>query len=86
MSPDGEFVYVSSYSGIEVSRRDATTGLTTIVGDTSIDSTTCYYRALAISPDGKHLYASQPASTSPWSELYVYELDPTTGLPTEVEY
>jgi 6-phosphogluconolactonase (cycloisomerase 2 family) len=85
MSPDGEFVYVSSYSGIEVSRRDAMSGLTTIVGEASIDSTTYYYRALAITPDGKHLYASQPASTSPWSELYVYERDPATGLLTEVE-
>ena len=84
MSPDAQFVYVSSYSGIEVSRRDPTTGLTTIVGETPIETATYYYNSMVISPDGKHLYAAQgTASLDP--ELYVYERNATTGALTEVD-
>ncbi len=83
ISPDGKNLYVAAYgdSKLSVFGRNATTGAVSFLGvyeegDQGVEELTQPH-ALAISPDGDHLYVAL------WSnQLIVFERDSSTGLLT----
>jgi 6-phosphogluconolactonase (cycloisomerase 2 family) len=88
VSPDGAYLYVAAVNGPAITffSRDAGTGALTFAGtiDTRIGATDIYSsyvapRALALSPDGAHLY------TIGYSGLMVFARDTGTGQLTWVE-
>ncbi len=80
LSPDGNFVYTSSFDSNKITafQRDPTTGkLTPISGGVYGDGVAGHYiTSAAVSPDGKYLFATEYAS--PGSVL-VYLRDQATG-------
>jgi predicted outer membrane repeat protein len=85
VSPDGGYLYTASYddSAVTAFRRDASTGKLTYLtrykdGVGGIDGiASC--TAVAISPDGTHLYATGFTGKA----VTVFERDPLTGLLTQ---
>ncbi len=80
-TPDGQFVYIGSCESRAVSwfSRDMLTGALSYAGKVSLYDSTILGRALtvAVSPDGKHLYASGGYYT------YSFARNPLTGALTD---
>jgi 6-phosphogluconolactonase (cycloisomerase 2 family) len=87
-SHDGRFLYMAQISGIAVYAVDQTSGMLTLVPGSPFvvpDPTTLNARvALAIAPSGEFLYEPQDPLAVQQSQIAVYSLNTTTGIPTPV--
>lgn len=79
MSPDSAFLYVADFGRITPARRDQDTGLLT-PGPVAMTPDGGAVRSVAVSPDGRNLYASEQNG----GPILVYARDAATGALTYV--
>ena len=77
LSPDGTSLYAGTARGLLVFSRDPATGALTFDGLLAAE----VISAVAVSPDGAHVYAAEYA----WDRVAVLERDPSTGALSLVE-